>query len=86
MECHRYDKQNAYLAIIHLIYVSQIEEGWAEGSCNGKRGLFPTNFVELLPESSESEESPDVGIEPKLDDSNYDDVAATSSQKKANSH
>ena len=28
--------------------VLQEEEGWWEGTLNGKRGVFPTNFVDLL--------------------------------------
>ena len=33
----------------------QVEEGWWEGVANGKTGLFPSNFVELLDEEPETE-------------------------------
>lgn len=26
----------------------KVEEGWWEGSINGKSGVFPSNFVEML--------------------------------------
>lgn len=26
----------------------QVEEGWWEGSLNGKVGVFPSNFVEMI--------------------------------------
>ena len=26
----------------------QVEEGWWEGSLNGKTGVFPSNFVEMM--------------------------------------
>ena len=28
--------------------VEDIDDGWAAGDCNGKHGLFPTNFVERI--------------------------------------
>ena len=28
----------------------QVEEGWWEGSLNGKVGVFPSNFVEMIEE------------------------------------
>lgn len=28
----------------------QVEEGWWEGSLNGKTGVFPSNFVEMIEE------------------------------------
>ena len=28
----------------------QVEEGWWEGSLNGKIGVFPSNFVEMIQE------------------------------------
>ena len=27
--------------------LAQVKEGWWQGSLNGKKGLFPSNFVEL---------------------------------------
>ncbi|XP_012943936.1 SH3 domain-containing kinase-binding protein 1 [Aplysia californica] len=35
----------------------QVEEGWWEGSINGKHGVFPSNFVEMVEESGSSEET-----------------------------
>ena len=29
----------------------QVEEGWWEGSLNGKTGVFPSNFVEMMEET-----------------------------------
>lgn len=29
-------------------FLKDIEEGWAEGKCNGKVGLYPTNFVQEI--------------------------------------
>ena len=26
----------------------QVDEGWWRGSCRGKSGLFPANYVELI--------------------------------------
>lgn len=31
---------------------TQVEEGWYEGLLNGKRGMFPENFVHFRPVSS----------------------------------
>lgn len=28
--------------------IVQIDEGWWQGSCRGKVGLFPANYVELI--------------------------------------
>ena len=28
--------------------VEDVDDGWAAGDCNGKHGLFPTNFVERI--------------------------------------
>lgn len=36
-----------------LIVTNKEEEGWWEGDLNGKIGMFPTNFVELLPNAEE---------------------------------
>lgn len=35
--------------------LSQDEEGWWEGLCNGKKGVFPANFVEVIKESASKE-------------------------------
>ena len=32
-----------------LIIINKEEEGWWEGDLNGKTGMFPSNFVEMLP-------------------------------------
>ena len=40
--------------------VLQAEEGWMEGTLNGKRGVFPDNFVKVLP-PEESAPVPDGG-------------------------
>ncbi|XP_061099311.1 CD2-associated protein isoform X2 [Conger conger] len=37
----------------------EVEEGWWNGSMNGKSGLFPSNFVKEL-DASEDDESPDA--------------------------
>ncbi|KAK2177323.1 hypothetical protein NP493_607g01034 [Ridgeia piscesae] len=34
---------------------AQVEEGWWQGVVNGKQGLFPSNFVELIEEEPEAE-------------------------------
>ncbi|XP_043075371.1 CD2-associated protein isoform X1 [Puntigrus tetrazona] len=41
----------------------EVEEGWWNGSMNGKSGLFPSNFVKEI-ESTEDTESSDVTDEP----------------------
>lgn len=38
-------------------------EGWWEGELNGKVGVFPTNFVELLPAVEEDLSAPTVRIQ-----------------------
>ncbi|KAK3597309.1 hypothetical protein CHS0354_010940 [Potamilus streckersoni] len=35
--------------------IRQAEDGWYEGSVNGKTGVFPSNFVEVLSEENEQE-------------------------------
>ncbi|XP_064604049.1 uncharacterized protein LOC135469347 isoform X1 [Liolophura sinensis] len=47
-----------------LEILKQEEEGWWEGNLNGKVGMFPSNFVELLDENGEEAEKTD---EPKKD-------------------
>lgn len=32
--------------------VQEVDEGWWLGECNGRRGLFPSNYVEPLPEGA----------------------------------
>ncbi|PIK59139.1 putative SH3 domain-containing kinase-binding protein 1-like [Apostichopus japonicus] len=44
---------------------SQPEPGWWEGVVNGKKGMFPSNFVELLPEEEEKPESEAKLIKPR---------------------
>ncbi|KAL4233124.1 SH3-domain kinase binding protein 1 [Mactra antiquata] len=47
-----------------LDVLKQEEEGWWEGINNGKQGMFPSNFVEIVEESSETPaEAPDTKIE-----------------------
>ena len=36
------------------LFVLQDEEGWWEGSVDGKVGMFPSNFVELVDEEETS--------------------------------
>lgn len=64
--------------------LKDIEEGWAEGFNRGKKGVFPTNFGEILEGSSESEESGDGGVEDKIEEPEpkATEEFATSSQKK----
>ena len=33
--------------------LNQEDEGWWEGLCNGKKGVFPSNFVQLIEDSME---------------------------------
>ena len=56
---------------IVVISNAKVFDGWMEGELNGKKGLFPDNFVELLPletinvDESSTESTPKGGIEPK---------------------
>ena len=34
--------------------MEQVEEGWWEGTLNGKHGVFPSNFVEMTEDSTGS--------------------------------
>lgn len=34
------------------LYDIQVEEGWWRGRLNGKVGVFPSNFVEIIPTQS----------------------------------
>ena len=36
-----------------LTVIKKEEEGWWEGDLNGKTGMFPSNFVEVLPNAEE---------------------------------
>lgn len=36
-----------------LTVINKEEEDWWEGELNGKTGMFPTNFVEVLPNAEE---------------------------------
>ena len=38
--------------------VKIVDEGWAEGELNGKRGMFPDNFVEIRPAAEEKPPPP----------------------------
>ncbi|XP_077973564.1 uncharacterized protein LOC120338480 isoform X2 [Styela clava] len=64
--------------------VNDVEEGWAEGVNRGKKGVFPTNFGEMIEGSSGSEESGDGGINEKVEEPEPkpSEDFATSSQKK----
>ncbi|CAL1546853.1 unnamed protein product [Lymnaea stagnalis] len=46
----------------------QVEEGWWEGSLNGKHGVFPSNFVEMIEEQGSSDESAPATVEDKEKD------------------
>ena len=35
--------------------IVDVDVGWCEGELNGKKGVFPNNFVEMIP-ASEAEE------------------------------
>nr|2K9G_A Chain A, SH3 domain-containing kinase-binding protein 1 [Homo sapiens] len=41
--------------IVTLINKDCIDVGWWEGELNGRRGVFPDNFVKLLPPDFEKE-------------------------------
>ncbi|BFZ09204.1 hypothetical protein BsWGS_12243 [Bradybaena similaris] len=40
-----------------LDFHRQVEEGWWEGTLNGKHGVFPSNFVEMVDESASPDEN-----------------------------
>jgi len=33
--------------------IVDVDVGWCEGELNGKKGMFPNNFVEMIPASEE---------------------------------
>ena len=33
--------------------IVDVDVGWCEGELNGKKGMFPNNFVEMIPTSEE---------------------------------
>lgn len=33
--------------------IVDVDAGWCEGELNGKKGMFPNNFVEMIPASEE---------------------------------
>ena len=45
--------------------IEEIEEGWFEGSLNGKVGVFPSNFVEIVEETDEPAPPPPVTMRSK---------------------
>ncbi|XP_062511449.1 SH3 domain-containing kinase-binding protein 1-like isoform X2 [Corticium candelabrum] len=58
-----------------VVVTNQEEEGWWEGIMNGRRGVFPSNFVETIDEESpftseikETPKSPEKKEPPKLDE------------------
>ena len=41
--------------------IQEVEEGWWEGTFNGKKGLFPSNFVTLIEE--DEKEKPKLPVD-----------------------
>ena len=41
-----------------ITILEQAEEGWWEGTLNGKTGMFPNNFIELLPLHAQARQQP----------------------------
>ncbi|KAG2220168.1 hypothetical protein INT45_013866, partial [Circinella minor] len=37
-------------AVIEVL--AQLDSGWWDGWCNGKRGWFPSNYVQVIPEDT----------------------------------
>ncbi|CAG5135714.1 unnamed protein product, partial [Candidula unifasciata] len=56
-----YKKENddeLELAVGDIVdFHKEVEDGWWEGSINGRQGVFPSNFVEILDETASSGES-----------------------------
>ena len=47
------------------------EEGWWKGRVDGKEGLFPSNFVEMLEQNGSSDPVHDYSVPPPLDKREY---------------
>ncbi|XP_046574463.1 SH3 domain-containing kinase-binding protein 1-like isoform X2 [Haliotis rubra] len=45
-------------------FVREVEDGWWEGSYNGRSGVFPSNFVEMCEEQPDDVGQPDVPDKP----------------------
>ena len=41
-----------------ILNVVVVEDGWMRGTLNGKTGMFPDNFVELLESATETDAAP----------------------------
>ena len=41
-----------------VVVINEEEEGWWRGSLNGKQGLFPSNFVDPIPEDENTSQQP----------------------------
>ena len=49
--------------------IEMIDDGWANGSINGKTGMFPIGYVEIIEEQSPSKpvrSQPEPTVEPSL--------------------
>lgn len=66
------------LAVGDIIVITNKEvfEGWMQGELNGKKGLFPDNFVELLPLET-------VNVESSLEPPGGKDIQQQKSVKRA---
>ncbi|RUP43057.1 hypothetical protein BC936DRAFT_137699, partial [Jimgerdemannia flammicorona] len=53
--------------------LAQLESGWWDGWCNGERGWFPCNYVQVVEEQESGEESDAPGVETEEDDITEDE-------------
>ncbi|BFZ25337.1 hypothetical protein BsWGS_28375 [Bradybaena similaris] len=65
-----------------LDFHKEVEDGWWEGSLNGKVGVFPSNFVEMLEETP----SPGESLAPVVEDKDKDKQAGDTQGKDSDFH
>lgn len=61
-----------------IMNIVDVDVGWCEGEVNGKRGMFPNNFVEeLVPDAAAAPSTEEVVAPPEPASSNTGQIIIT---------